>query len=697
MTGLYPKFTGAWQNHQPMNAKTTTFAQILQENGYHTGYMGKWHLNGEEKPGFSNEERPFGFNDIKYQFNRGHWKFFEEDSSGKIYPYVWEDRGKINNITEAYSTDFLFGKAIKFIKNQTDLEKNFALVLSIPDPHGPNDVRAPYDKMFDKMNFKLPMTAVAAYRKQPASPGWSNFDSNLEDAEQIIKDTENSDVWQTKLRQYFGMVKLIDDKVGELLSALKERGDDDTIVVFTSDHGDMLGEHARFNKGKPYLTSAGVPFIIRYPRRIMKTKKIKTACSSPDFAPTILSLMDIDHSNVTFQGIDMSEDLLDSFPVKYKKQVRFLADSKQAKWAAAVDREFKLVLSKSDPPILFDLKEDPDELKNFYGTPGYIEISKELEESLSVAMTNYSFSLAVTSSDDKRAIFVDLPVCLDTKDQIPDLPYRVCKDLITNSDTNECVSSNIKSFCPDSCGLCCQDSGGFILVQGIFKSCKDIKENPSSYCDDRNISRFCRATCSKCILDSTRDMPQFITNSSSNQPIREPSSLPTSSPSSRPSNLPSDSPTIGTHAPVNTPTSIPSGKPNALPSDMLDSSPFNQRTSEPSSLPTSSPSSGTSNLPFDSTTINTRASVNTSTSTVLNKPNALPSDMPDSSPFNQRTSEPSSLPTSSSNMTRDPPFDSTTINTRASVSAATSSSLGYSIFMQLVLVMITGMVTILCA
>ena len=100
----------------------------------------------------------------------------------------------------------------------------------------------------------------------------------------------------------------------------------------------MLGEHGKYNKGRPYLTSAGVPFIIQYPKRIMKGKKINTACSSPDFAPTILSLMNIDHSYVKFQGIDMSEVLINNLIWINKRQVRFLTDSKQYKWAAAVDR-----------------------------------------------------------------------------------------------------------------------------------------------------------------------------------------------------------------------------------------------------------------------------------------------------------------------------------------------------------------------
>ena len=111
-------------------------------------------------------------------------------------------------------------------------------MLSIPDPHGPDDVRPPYDTMYNDMNFKMPPSGVAAFNRKPALPSWSQVKSkveyDLETANETIKNIENDDKWQTAMRNYFGMVKLVDDKVGELLSFLKEKGQDsNTIVVFT--------------------------------------------------------------------------------------------------------------------------------------------------------------------------------------------------------------------------------------------------------------------------------------------------------------------------------------------------------------------------------------------------------------------------------------------------------------------------------
>ena len=132
------------------------------------------------------------------------------------------------------TTDFLFNKGIDFIEKKIEKDRHFALMLSIPDPHGPNVIRPPYDTMFNATKFKLPSTAKAAFHKRPSTPGWCVIETDLERADEIIEGIENSEKWQTQNRNYFGMVKLIDDKVGKLVSVLNERGiDNNTIVVFT--------------------------------------------------------------------------------------------------------------------------------------------------------------------------------------------------------------------------------------------------------------------------------------------------------------------------------------------------------------------------------------------------------------------------------------------------------------------------------
>merc|ERR1719491_2864817 len=103
-------------NHSPMNADQVTWARILQLEDYYTGYIGKWHLNGEAKPDFANKARNFGFEDTRYMYNRGHWKLFDEED-GIVTGYDWVDRSDVKaDLSKAYATDFIFDKGIKFIR-----------------------------------------------------------------------------------------------------------------------------------------------------------------------------------------------------------------------------------------------------------------------------------------------------------------------------------------------------------------------------------------------------------------------------------------------------------------------------------------------------------------------------------------------------------------------------------------------------
>jgi arylsulfatase A-like enzyme len=237
MSGLYPHKTGANLNHARMNDDIVTFAEVLQKSqrDYYTGYLGKWHLNGEDKPGWGNNERKFGFEDTKYQFNRGHWKFLDE-VNGNMRTFEYKDEQKFEGREEKhYTTDYLFDRGIEFMERAKERNQPFAYVLSIPDPHGPEEVRQPYADMYKDMHFDLPRTAKIATQKNPAPPVW-NYHNHLgvplNEANSYLNEFENSNSYQNYIQQYFGMVKCIDDNVGKLLEYLSNEGiDQETIVV----------------------------------------------------------------------------------------------------------------------------------------------------------------------------------------------------------------------------------------------------------------------------------------------------------------------------------------------------------------------------------------------------------------------------------------------------------------------------------
>ena len=368
VSGLYPIFTGSPANDLPLNDDIVTFAELFQRNGYATSYVGKWHLDGEAKPGFT-PKRQFGFEDNRYMFNRGHWKNLEDTEDGPAVRSRSDgkpsyDVGDADEIS--YTTDFLVDRTIDVIKR--DKDKPFCVMLSIPDPHGPNTVRSPYDTMFGSLEFQNPRTMS---KDMAAAPAWAAKGGS-----------KAGTLKQQSMQNYFGMVKCIDDNVGKLLKCLADLElDRSTSVVFTSDHGDLMGEHGKHNKGLPYETSARVPFIIRYPGKIPVGKVIRTAHCNVDFPPMILSLAGIRDSRPDFHGKDTSAEFLRPERETHEERIVYSSHA-GSQWVAAMDGRHKLVFSTSDVPWLYDLKNDPDELVNVYTDPDYASVAGKMKDEL---------------------------------------------------------------------------------------------------------------------------------------------------------------------------------------------------------------------------------------------------------------------------------------------------------------------------
>jgi arylsulfatase A-like enzyme len=356
VTGLYPQHTGVPVNDKPLKSELVTFAQIFSKKGYNTGYLGKWHLDGDGRPQWQ-PARNFGFTDNKYMFNRGHWKMMSDTPEGPKVASVNKqgipDYGVEGADEKSFTTDFLTDKAIKFLEKNNPLVtgKPFCCMLSLPDPHGPDLVRAPYDTMYLGFQFQAP---VSYNKKTGQYPKWAAK------AEECSLD----------LSLYFGMVKCIDDNVGKLIKYLKEKGLlNNTIVVFTSDHGDLLGEHHRHNKGVPYDASAKIPFIIYYPQKIKPGQLVSNPVNTTDFAPSILALASLSYP-ASMHGHDFSSVItgkkkINLPPVTYTR----MPYANNNGWVAVTDGRFKLVVSSNDIPWLFDNMNDPFELKNATENP----------------------------------------------------------------------------------------------------------------------------------------------------------------------------------------------------------------------------------------------------------------------------------------------------------------------------------------
>jgi len=400
VTGLYPQNSPVTNNNVPLNDEVVTFSEELRRSGYTTGYAGKWHLDGGGKPQWA-PERQFGFADNRYMFNRGHWKKFEDTpegprvKGGNSYSVKGAD-------AKSFATDFLCDKAVEFI--EANKGRPFSYMVSLPDPHGPNSVRPPYDTMFDGVTFNRPRTAS---RDQDAAPGWAKGKAGTS---------------SSGMQKYFGMVKCIDDNVGKLLACLRRTGLlDKTIVVFTADHGDLCGEHGKHNKGVPLEASAKIPFLVRYPKQIPAGTIIDEALSCVDFKPTILGLMGVT-PQVASQGRNAATLLSTGKAPAGWEDVTFFRSTgtptqevSAKTWLAAATRRYKLVFSVTSVPWLIDLQEDPDELTNLLRDPGSRTILRGLAKAtLAYAKANNDLYA------ETPPIKADLAWCIDgTGDYVP--------------------------------------------------------------------------------------------------------------------------------------------------------------------------------------------------------------------------------------------------------------------------------------
>ena len=366
VSGLYPQKTPVTQNNIPLADEVVTFAELLRRNGYATGYAGKWHLDGDGKPQWA-PKRKFGFEDNRFMFNRGHWKKFEDTPKGPRIA-ARNKKGPTYGVEGAdessYATDWLCGKTIDFIR--THHQKPFCYMVSLPDPHGPNTVRSPYDEMYANANVKIPSTLV---RSAQQIPGWGK-PSNVRPGQ-----------LRNLMRKYYGMVKCIDDNIGKILDELRQHQIlESTIVVFTSDHGDLCGEHGRLNKGVPYEGSARIPFLIYCDGKIVPKTRIEEALTCVDFLPTAMSLLGVDVPHEV-DGRDASG--LFSGQADSWEDISFCrSTSTRTPWISVLTKQYKLVFSTEDAPWLIDLTNDPAEVVNRFADSALAEQKRQMTEKL---------------------------------------------------------------------------------------------------------------------------------------------------------------------------------------------------------------------------------------------------------------------------------------------------------------------------
>ena len=364
MTGMHTHRCRYITNYVPFQPQHPCVGDWFREGGYETGYIGKWHLHfprgGSKQGGFVPPDQRGGFRGYWRGFNGGHhyyqWTHFEDDNPTPI-----RNRG--------YQPEAQADQALEFIRRER--ERPWALFLSWGPPHTP---------------FDPPPGYAETYLDAPLPPN--------------VPPGRPTEYARRTLPRYYGLVHSLDDAFGRLMAELDAVSPpENTVVVYTSDHGEMLGSHGyRGNKRWPYDASLRIPFIVRQTGRLPAGGVLRKPLGTPDLYPTLAELAGlpappfvdgesaaqalINSGNSGNNGERSSEEerreyAYCSMPYAYVPWPG---------WRALRGERYLYARTKDAPWLLFDLENDPFEQRNLIGETAHAALADELDARLTRRM-----------------------------------------------------------------------------------------------------------------------------------------------------------------------------------------------------------------------------------------------------------------------------------------------------------------------
>lgn len=351
LTGQYPTTTGMFFNDLHLPEESITMAELFKASGYKTGYIGKWHLDGMGRFAYTPPERRQGFD---------YWKALECSHEYTDLLYYTGDSPEQKH-WDGYGPYAETQDAVSYIQRNAIADDPFLLVLAWGAPH------FPYHNTPEEMQ-------------------------KLFDPEEIILrgnvSEEHREAAKKQSAGYYAHILALDKCLGQLQKAIEEAGiAKNTILVFTSDHGEMMGSHGVRPRQKqlPWAESVKVPFLLQYPARYENKIEVEAPINTPDILPTLLSLAGLpipEH----IEGEDMSKAISGSAATSEKAalimNVSPFAVKSDEEYRGIYTSRYAYVKTLRGPWFLFDNVQDPLQMNNLLDQAGYEQLQQDMEAAL---------------------------------------------------------------------------------------------------------------------------------------------------------------------------------------------------------------------------------------------------------------------------------------------------------------------------
>jgi len=352
LTGRFPTSTGMFLNDLYLPDAELCMAEIFKAAGYDTAYIGKWHLDGHGRSSYIPPERRQGFD---------YWKAAECDHDYN-HSHYYAGTSPEKQFWPGYDAFAQTADAQQYLHGRRSSDKPFLLVVAFGPPHFPHATAPPeYQSLYqtDKLSISpnVPAASAAAARKE--------------------------------LVGYYAHCTALDKCVGDLLATLKDTGlDKRTLVVFTADHGEMMGAHSISPGMKqwPYDEAVNVPFLLHDPRATPRV--VTTPLNTPDILPTLLGLAGVAVPR-SVEGEDLSAVVSGSGSGPDRAALFMSVSpfiSKLVEYRGIRTNHHTYVRNLAGPWLLFDNQADPLQQHNLTDSPEHDGLRRELDARLDAAL-----------------------------------------------------------------------------------------------------------------------------------------------------------------------------------------------------------------------------------------------------------------------------------------------------------------------